>query len=102
MARAVRYSASASFSRPVCHSTRPRLLWLAARALRNSESAGSASASFLRIVSAVRYSSVASRGRPVFASRRPMRLTVSPSSRRACGEAPGAATSFSWSERARR
>ena len=47
----------------------PRLLWLSARSLRNSVTAGLSSASFCWIASALRYSASASDDLPVFDSR---------------------------------
>ena len=46
IASALRYSASASDDLPVFDSRMPRLLWLSARRLRNSVTAGLSSASF--------------------------------------------------------
>ena len=55
----------------------PRLLWLIARSLRKSVTAGLSSASFCRIASAVRYSASASAGLPVSISRMPRLLWLS-------------------------
>ena len=71
------------------------MLWLTARSLRNSVTAGLSSASFCWIASALRYSASASDGLPVSVSRMPMRLIVSARSRRASFDAPGAAASAS-------